>query len=120
MANDPGMPLSKPMDSSSSAPSSRHESEASTPHLPPPDNDNPPDLTSWFLNAKHALASAQLCASAHVLVDDARAHLQEASVISTRCIFLRNAPQEQVAIAGQVGRVMQSAQDGARQEFEVW
>ncbi|KAI5781224.1 autophagy-related protein 17 [Geopyxis carbonaria] len=76
------------------------------------------DLTTWFLNAKRSLSSITLCERAHVLVDSARAALQEASVISARCLFLRNALQDQLTIAGQVSRMMRSTQNVFRTEFE--
>ncbi|KAF8527819.1 autophagy-related protein 17 [Trichophaea hybrida] len=78
----------------------------------------PADLTTWFLNAKRSLSSVALCSRAHVLVDSARAALQEASVISSRCVFLRASLQDQLTIAGQINRMIHTTQDAARMEFE--
>ncbi|KAF8251379.1 APG17-domain-containing protein [Wilcoxina mikolae CBS 423.85] len=78
----------------------------------------PADLTTWFLNAKRSLSSVALCSRAHVLVDSARAALQEASVISSRCVFLRASLQDQLTIAGQINRMIHTTQDAARVEFE--
>jgi autophagy-related protein 17 len=79
----------------------------------------PADLTTWFLNAKRSLSSITLCSRAHLLVDSARAALQEASVISSRCVFLRASLQDQLTIAGQINRIMHTTQKAAREEFEV-
>jgi len=76
-------------------------------------------LTNWFLDAKRSLGSVSLCTRAHVLVDSARAALQEASIVSSRCVFLRAALQEQLTIADQINRMVHTAKDAAREEFEV-
>lgn len=81
---------------------------------PPPDS-----LTTWFLDAKRSLNSVSLCTRAHVLVDSARAALQEASIVASRCGFLRTALQEQLTIADQINRMVHTTKDGAREEFEV-
>ncbi|KAI5843236.1 autophagy protein Apg17-domain-containing protein [Tricharina praecox] len=80
---------------------------------PPPDS-----LTTWFLDAKRSLNSVSLCTRAHVLVDSARAALQEASIVASRCGFLRTALQEQLTIADQINRMVHTTKDGAREEFE--
>jgi hypothetical protein len=77
------------------------------------------DLTNWFLNAKRSLSSITLCSRAHQLVDNARQALQEASIISSRCVFLRKSLQDQLKIANQVNRMVHVTKDAARAEFEV-
>lgn len=90
--------------------------------VPPPPAESvaaPAELTNWFLNAKRSLSSVALCSRAHVLVDSARAAIQDASVISARCVFLRNSLADQLAIARQINRMMHASQDSFRGEFEV-
>lgn len=77
------------------------------------------DLTNWFLAAKRSLSSVTLCQQANILVDTAKAAIQEAAAISARCVFLRNSLQDQLNIAGQVSRMVQSRQDQLRGEFQV-
>ncbi|KAA8904403.1 autophagy-related protein 17 [Sphaerosporella brunnea] len=76
------------------------------------------DLTNWFLNAKRSLSSITLCTRAHQLVDNARQALQEASIVSARCVFLRTSLQDQLKIADQVNRMVHTTKDAARTEFE--
>lgn len=59
-----------------------------------------------------------MCSRAHVLVDSARAALQEAAVISSRCMFLRTALQDQLTIAGQVNRMIHNTQKSFKTTFE--
>lgn len=77
------------------------------------------DLTTWFLRAKRSLSSVALCTQAHDLVEGARTALHEASVISSRCVFLRASLADQLAVASQIHKMMHSTQEAARVEFEV-
>lgn len=76
------------------------------------------DLTTWFLDAKRSLSSIGLCARAKTLVNSARVALQEATVISSRCVFLRNSLKDQLNVAIQINRMMHSTRDTSRAEFE--
>lgn len=77
------------------------------------------DLTNWFLDAKRSLASVALCARANSLVDSARGALQEAAIISSKCLFLRNALQDQLLVAIRVNRMMHSVREASKSDFEV-
>lgn len=93
-------------------------SSSSGPRSPEPEP-TVDDLTNWFLAAKRSLSSMTLCQQANVLVDTAKAAIQEASVISARCVFLRNSLQDQLNIARQVSKMVQMRQDQLRGEFQV-
>lgn len=101
------------------SPSSPPLLQRPTSPAPPVGSSTSVDLTTWFLNAKRSLSSVGLCARANSLVDSARVALQEATVISSRCVFLRNALQDQLVFAIQINRMMHSTRDASRTEFEV-
>ncbi|KAH8153140.1 uncharacterized protein LAJ45_02727 [Morchella importuna] len=63
-------------------------------------------------------ALPRLCARAKTLVNSARVALQEATVISSRCVFLRNSLKDQLNVAIQINRMMHSTRDTSRAEFE--
>lgn len=114
--NEPGDVHTSPARPSNPLRSIEPESRA---HQPSPIQEPADDLTAWFLSAKRSLSSITLCSRAHDLVDAARSALQEASVVSSRCVFLRASLQDQLNIASQVNRMMHTTQDVARVEFEV-
>lgn len=77
------------------------------------------DLTAWFLSAKRSLTSVGLCHDANELVDTARAAIQEASIISARCVFLRNSLQDQLGIAGQIESAMKRRMEAGKEDVVV-
>ncbi|KAG0137087.1 autophagy-related protein 17 [Tuber indicum] len=76
------------------------------------------DLTNWFLDAKRSLASVALCARANSLVDSARGALQEAAIVSSKCLFLRNTLQDQLLVVIRVNRMMHSVREASKSDFE--
>ncbi|KAL7276455.1 Autophagy-related protein 17 [Rhizina undulata] len=76
------------------------------------------DLTTWFLDAKRSLSSVALCSRANSLVDFARQALHDATVVSARCIFLKNALQDQLVFARRINQMMHGQRESSRVEFE--
>lgn len=77
------------------------------------------DLTAWFLDAKRSIFTHGLCHEANELVDTARAAIQEASVVSARCVFLRNSLQDQLAIAGHIEAAMKRRMELGKEDVVV-